>query len=354
MPTCVWRSNARGQRANIAARAMARSNASTLLLDAVLGVELAAAAGQAGAQLAVADDAGQRGGELLGGGRRAARCAPRRRCRRRRRPWGCTPPAARRRPPRARPRRRARTATAGRRRRRPRRRRAGRRGRCSRRSAPARSRRAASARSSPSSGPLPTMCSSASCGVRPARANASISPPTFLSGTSRATVSRRTGPSWLRLARRRTGGADRLGVERLQADLDGVGRGAERQEPLPRGAAGRDEPRARGRPASGGAGSWAAGSRSSIHGVFSLKMHERDAAAARTRPRRAARSARTPRRRPPSGPKPAQLSLQPARPDDRRPPVALAAGRRRGEPRRTRAGREPAVRLIPSGRPPAW
>ena len=82
--------------------------------------------------------------------------------------------------------------------------------------------------------------------VRPARANASISPPTFLSGTSRATVRRRTGPSWL------AGSAARIGsgVEGLEADLDGVGGGAEREEPLPRGAARRDETgRAAGEPA---------------------------------------------------------------------------------------------------------
>ena len=57
------------------------------------------------------------------------------------------------------------------------------------------------------------------------RANASIRPPKFLSGTSRPTASTRTGPP-SRGSAPATAAADRLGVERLEAHLDGVRRDA--------------------------------------------------------------------------------------------------------------------------------
>ena len=158
-------------------------------VDGDLRVDLAAAAGQAGAQLAVAGDVGERGGErpaARGSGSSALR--PRSRRPRRRRPRGCRRPGGRRRPPRARPRRRARRARARRRRRRPRRPRGAPPGRCSRRIGPGR-RAAPRAPAARRRGARCRRCGARPrSAVRPLRANASISPPTFLSGTSRATV----------------------------------------------------------------------------------------------------------------------------------------------------------------------
>ena len=222
--------------------------------------------GRSAAERARAQLVAGRRGECRG----AARCGPPRRRRRRRRSCGCRRSAGRRRPPRARPRRRARTPREGRRRRRPRRRRGGRPGPGSRRSAPPRraARRARAARLR--AGRCRRRAARPRGADGPACANASIRPPTFLSGTSRPTVSTRTG-------RRRSrgagdGGADRLGVERLEADLDGL-RARRRARAGAPAAALLAAMNPCARPASQRwSRSCGRGSASAIHGVSSLKI----------------------------------------------------------------------------------
>ena len=133
---------------------------------------------------------------------------------------------------------------------------------------------------------MPAIVSSASSGPRPARANASSSPPTFLSGTSRET------------ARKRTGAA--LGS--LRTARNGSGSNAWRLTVTAAGSAPRETKRARAallaamkpsaRPASQRCTrSCAAGSVSSTQGVHSLKM---TSAARRRRQYAQARSAAGP------------------------------------------------------------
>ena len=219
-------------------------------------------------------------------------------------------------------------------------------GRCSRRSAPARR----AAPQAPAARPRAARCRRRGArlrsAVRPLRANASIRPPTFLSGTSRADGEEPDGPV---AAGRRGGRADRLGIEGLEADLDGLGRGAEREEPLAGGAARRDEPLRTAREPAVEPELRARQPLDDPRRVLA-EDHERDAAAGAPGPR-AQRGRPVLPGHDDVGVERVERTLEAARPHDRRPAPALALKRAQVDRVVRVPVGEPRPLLIPAGRP---